>query len=407
MQSADYLVVGGGYAGDAAAAGLRKAGATGRVLMVSAEREYPYYRYTLSKEFILGKRQKARVYLHPPKFYEDQSIEVMLGTRAVALDVQKKLVTLDTGEELAFDKLLLATGAAPRVLPLPGSELGGVYYLRSLADSEVIRAEAVAGRRAVIIGGGFIGTELAASLTILGVKVTIVDVVETIWAHLFGKDLGGFFHEGLQKRGVSLLTPVHVHRIEGEGRVQRVITQEGHVLPCDFVVVGVGVRPEARLAELGGLQVDNGIVVDEYLETSARGVFAAGDNARFYSPVFGARMRIEHWEVAGQQGGTAALNMLGQRKPYDQVPYFFSGLFDLWLEFVGHAPQWDRLVVRRHGPEKFTAFYCQGPQVRGALLVNNSRELKLCRDMVQRRAPVSDLTALEDPGNDLAALARP
>lgn len=401
MSAIEYLIIGGGHAGATAAATLRKAGAQGQVRVLSAEPEYPYLRYALSKEFLQGKRQRNRMLLRPLQFYEQQDIQLSMGTRVVHLAPSQQTVTLDTGEELTYQRLLVATGASVRRLPIPGADLDGVYYLRTLADSEALLREMAPGRRVVIIGGGFIGVEVAASFTQKGLQVTIVDISPTIWTHLFGEMMGRFFHEGLQKRGVTILAPAHVERIEGNGRAHRVITQEGHTLPCDFVVIGVGVRPETALAEQAGLKVDNGIVVNEFLEGSIPGVFAAGDNTRFYSPLFETHMRIEHWDVAAQQGATAALNMLGQNRPFAEVPYFFSGLFDIWLEYLGYAPKWDRLTIRRHGPERFAAFYSQGPYISGALLVNDSEELELCRELIKKKLVIEEFSVLEDADSDL------
>ena len=403
----DYLIIGGGYAGVTAAATLRRMGGKGRVVIVCAEQEYPYFRYTLTKEFMQGKRQRARMFLHPPKFYDDQEIEIRLGTKAVSLDTRKPTVTLESGEEITFEKLLMATGASPRKLLVPGSELPGVYYLRTLADAEAIRQEIAPGRKAVIIGGGFIGAELAASLTQEGVETTIIGTSQTIWANLFGEDMGRFFHEALQKRGITMLTPAHVQRIEGDGKAQKVVTQEGHALLCDFVVIGIGVMPETGLAQAAGLKVDNGTVVNAYLESSEPGIFAAGDSACFFSPLFGTQMRIEHWDVTYQQGVTAAQNMLGQRKAFDQVPYFFSGMFDIWLDFLGHAPKWDQLDIRKFDQGKFSAFFSQPPYIKGALLVNNSNELKTCRDLIKRQVAVDDFASLRDPSVDLASYVTP
>lgn len=402
MESADYLIIGGGHAGDRAAATLRKEGANGRVLLISAEEDYPYMRYTLSKEFILGKRPKPKVYLHPPRFYDNQAIDVRLGEKAATLDTKRRIATLDDGKEVEYQKLLIATGARLNKLALPGSDLAGVYYLRTLADAEAIQNEIAVGRRAVIVGGGFIGVEVAAALTQLGMKVTLVDTKETLWSHLFGESIGRHFHEALQNRSVTIISPAHVERIDGDSRARQIVTREGHTLACDFVVIGVGVAPEVALAETAGLKVDNGIVANEYLETTEEGVFAAGDNARFYSPLFRSQMRIEHWDVAGQQGVTAAMNMLGQVKPFDQAPYFFSRIFDIWLDFVGYAPTWDQLMVRRYNPESFISFYCGGSNVKGALLVNRSRELKSCRELIQRRKPLTNLALLEESGRELS-----
>ena len=397
MRRIDYLIVGGGHAGFSAAASLRRAGAQGDVLIVSAEEEFPYFRYMLSKEYLWGERRRERIYLRPAKFYEDRSIQVLTATRAVGLDTSSRTVTLDTDEELRFGKLLLATGASLRRLPVPGVDLAGVYYLRTLADSDALRSEAAEGKRAVIVGGGFIGVEVAASLAQQDLEVTLVSSAQTVWANLFGEEMGRFFHQRLEDRGVSILTSDRAERIEGDGRAERVVTRQGQVVPCDFVLLGVGVAPETALAESAGLKVDNGILTNEYLESSEPGIFAAGDNARFFSRLFDTRLRIEHWDVAGSQGATAASNMLGSAKPHDEVPYFFSGVFDIWLEYLGHAPKWDKLTVRRYGQEKFTALYTQDDQVRGALLVNNSKELDVCRQLIMSQTVVQDYKLLEDP----------
>jgi 3-phenylpropionate/trans-cinnamate dioxygenase ferredoxin reductase subunit len=402
MAAVEYLIIGGGHAGVTAAATLRQNGAQGQLLILSAEPEYPYLRYTLSKEFLQGKRPRRRMLLRPPEFYQQQNIQLRTGTRALRLDPSRHTVTLDTGEELTYQTLLLATGASARRLPIPGAKLDGVYYLRTLADAEALRQEMAPGRQAVVVGGGFIGVEVAASLSQNGLQVTLIHNAPTIWSRPFGDAMGRFFHEGLQQGGVTVLAPAHVERIEGNGRAHRVITQEGHVLSCDLVVIGVGVRPETDLAEQSGLKVDNGVVVNELLETSVPGIFAAGDNARFYSPLFETDMRIEHWDVAAQQGKTAALNMLGRHQPFEEVPYFFSGLFDIWLEYLGYAPAWDRLIIRRHDPGRFAAFYSQGSYIRGVLLVNNSKELNPCRELIRQKVVIQDREALEDPGFDLS-----
>ncbi len=402
MSKAEFLIIGGGYAAANTAINLRKLGAQGKVLMVSAEREHPYLRYTLSKEFLRGARQRERVFIRKPEFYQGQDIEVRLDTKVTGLDLGRRAAILEGGEEVQFDKLLLATGASPKRLPLPGGDLPGVHYLRSLADSEALKGEMEEGKRAVIIGGGFIGVELASSFTEKGLKVTVVDVAQTLWSHLFGEKIGRYFHDTLLERGVEVLAPAHVKAIEGDGRARRVVTAESRTLECDLVVVGVGVRPETGLAEAAGLKVDNGIVVNERLETEREGVYAAGDVARFFNPLFGTRMRVEHWDVAGGQGQVVARNMLGQGVAYAEPPYFFSDIFDLSLEFVGYAPRWDAVTVRRFDGKRFAAFFTNGGQVDGALLVNDTEELAAARQMVRARRPLRDLRSLEDASSALA-----
>lgn len=356
METVDYLIVGGGYAGDSAAVQLRRGAGQSRVMLVSAERERPYFRYMLSKEFLQSKRTRDRIYLHPERFYEDRGIEFKLGVRAVSLDTETHTVTLDTGDVVSFHKLLLATGATPKRLPIPGTHLPNVYYLRTLEDAEALQGEASAGQRAVIIGGGFIGAELAASFAQLGLQVTIVDI--------------------------------------------------GRELSCDFVVIGTGVAPETPLAESGGLQVNDGIITNEFLETSEPDIFAAGDNTRFYNPLFDVQMRVEHWDVAMAQGQTAARNMLGQQRRFEEVPYFFSHLGDRWMEWVGYAPEWDAMRMRRLGPDSFDAFYSRGPYVTGVLLVNDTRSLMGARLLTAGRWEIGDPSVLEDPDLDLNTFAQ-
>lgn len=405
MEHADYLIVGGGYAGATAAITLRREGARGRVVLASAEPDYPYLRYTLSKEFLLGRRDEARIHIRPPSFYQAQGVEVRLGNPVVSLDLGRRRATLSSGEEVAFERLLLATGARPRRLPLPGADLPKVYLLRSLAQAKAIRAEMAPGRRAVVVGGGFIGVEVASALALKGLQVAVVEVMPTLWGHIFGEEMGRFFQGRLEALGVRVLAPAHCAGIEAEGQALAVTTEEGHRLPCDFVVMGVGVEPEAGLARRAGLAVDRGVVVDQQLRTSAPGVFAGGDCARFYHPLFGEHIRVEHWDTAGGHGRTAALNMLGREVVYDEVPYFFSNLPGLWVEFLGHAPRWEGVAVRRFGPTRFTAFYLWEGRPVGALLVNNTEELGDTRALIKAQAPVPG-PRLADTSTDLASLVR-
>ncbi len=404
MRHVDFLIAGGGHAGLSAAATIRESGAEGDVLIVSAEQERPYSRYMLSKEFLRGERERDQLSLRPESFYEDNRVQIMTGARAASLDTINRTVTLDSGEDLRFGKLLLATGASVRRLRVPGAGLPGVYYLRSLADSEALRGQAERGKRAVIIGGGFIGVEVAASLTQLGVEATIVASGETLWANYFGEEMGRVIHDHLESGGVTVVKSTRPDRIEGDGRAERVLTQDGRVIPCDLVLVGIGVEPETALAESAGLEVDNGVLTNEYLETSESGIFAAGDIASYLSPFSDTHVRIEHWEVAGAQGATAASNMLGEAKPFDEVPYFFSSIFDVWLDYLGHAPTFDKLSVRRYDNKKLSAFYSQGGKITAALMLNRSEDMDACTEIIKSQMAIEDYAMLEDPGVDLTSV---
>jgi 3-phenylpropionate/trans-cinnamate dioxygenase ferredoxin reductase subunit len=340
--------------------------------------------------------------MRSPEYYADNDVETRLGVRALALDAQRRLVALDSGEELGFGKLLLSTGASPRPLPVPGANLPGVHYLRSLADAEKLRKEIVPGRRAVIIGGGFTGAEVADALADKGLRVTVIDVVQTIWAPAFGEPVGAFFQNKLEDVGVRVLTPVHVQAIDGHGRAQRVVTREGHVLDCDFVIASVGVVPRTDLAESAGLAVDNGIMVDDKLESSVEGIFAAGDNARFHSTLCGASMRMEHWPVAVRQGTVAASNMLGMGRTFDDVPHLFSDLCHHRLDYVGCPAKWDEVTLRWYSEERFIAFYSAQGRVMAAALVNDGPEIRVCRELVRPKGRRHDLNALSDPEVALA-----
>ena len=405
MSNVKYLIIGGGYTGGSAAEALRQLDPHGSILLVGGEKELPYRRYTLNKQYLRDERTRDRMPLHPASYYLDSNIEVRSGVRAVALNVERREVQLDDGGAVAFDRLLLATGAVARHLTLPGVDMPGVYYLRTIEDSDRLKKEMQPGRRALIIGGGFIGPEVGASFTQKGLRVTLVERGPILWARLFGDEMGRFFEDALRSRGIDIRTSCEVQRLEGNRRVERAILSDGNVVPCDFVVIGVGVHPETALAEAAGLKVKNGIVVDEFLQTSTPGIFAGGDAARFYHPVFREPMRIEHWNVAGQHGSCAARNMAGQPTAYREVPDFFSDVFDLSIEWLGYGPAWEQVIVRRLEPEKLSAFYLKDGRITGALLVNNGTEIQMTREMIERRTVFHDPKALRDTGLDMARLA--
>jgi 3-phenylpropionate/trans-cinnamate dioxygenase ferredoxin reductase subunit len=404
----DFLLVGGGLAAAHCAVELRKRGAEGSILLAGREPEPPYERPPLSKEYMRGEAGREDAYVNPPAWYEENEVELRTGVNVMSLDPGMRTAKLQGGEEVAFGKALLATGAMVNILRVEGAENEGIHYLRAFGNSDAIRADAEAAEHVVLIGGSYIGTEVAASLTAKGVKCTIVMMEDVALSRVFGEDAGRWFQAALESHGVTIHGGEELEAFEGDGRVKAVLTKSGMAIECDAVVVGAGVRPDAVLAQRAGLEVDDGIVCDSKLETSADGVYAAGDCCSYDSVVHGRRIRVEHWDVAMQQGMHVAGNMLGEDRDYDVVPYFFSDLAD-WasLEYVGPARDWDEEIWRgdREAGE-FSVWYIKDGKLAGALSVGRSEDLAEARRMLADGVDVS--TAREriaDPGSDLAAIS--
>lgn len=338
--SGQMVIIGGGAAGYAAAEMLRREGYGGDVTILSDDAAAPYDRPNLSKDYLAGTAPEEWIPLRPPEFYTENGIELRLGATATAIDVGGRRVTLDGSEELGFDKLLLATGAEPVRLPTPGAELAHVRTLRSLADSRNLIACATHGSHAVVVGASFIGLEVAAALRHREVKVDLVAPEARLMERVLGPALGDFVRQLHESHGVVFHLGHTVAAIDAE----RVRLDDGTSIDAGFVVVGIGVQPRIDLAQQAGLAIDRGVLVDEYLETSAPGIFAAGDIARWPDALSGERLRIEHWVVAQRQGQTAARNMLGRRERYAAVPFFWSQHYDIPIDYVGHAPVWDEIV---------------------------------------------------------------
>jgi 3-phenylpropionate/trans-cinnamate dioxygenase ferredoxin reductase component len=403
----DHLLIGGGLAAANCARWLREEGGEGSVLLVGREPDPPYNRPPLSKGYLQAKESREEALFRPDEWWGEQGIELMTRTSVMKLNPQESLATLSTKEEIEFGSALLATGANVRRLRLEGCDLDGIHYLRALGNSDAIRAAAEGAERAVVIGGSYIGTEVSASLTAAhGVSCAIVMQEEVTLEPFYGKEVGGFFQRVLEEHGVEVHGGDEVERFEGaDGRVRRVVTKRGLELDCDFVVVGVGVMPDVMLARSAGLELGEagGVRCSAGLESSVPGVFAAGDMCEYDSPVHGRPMRIEHWDVAFNQGKTAALNMLGRGVEHDTIPYFFSDLAD-WasMEYVG--PGSGDLVVRGSLDEgEFCAFYLDEGRVTAAMSVGRSEDLDHARRfLAERRQP--DRGALADLGTDLASL---
>jgi NADPH-dependent 2,4-dienoyl-CoA reductase/sulfur reductase-like enzyme/nitrite reductase/ring-hydroxylating ferredoxin subunit len=335
------VIVGGGAAGLTAAEMLRREGYDRPITMLSSDDSPPCDRPNLSKDFLAGTAQEDWIPLQPPDFYRDQDIALVLNARVSALDLQTRLARLDDGRTFAFGALLIATGAEPVRLTVPGADQASVHYLRTFADSKAIVAEAASAKRAVVIGASFIGLEVAASLRTRGIAVQVVSPEARPMERTLGPDAGGFVQRVHESHGVRFHLGRTVTRIEG----RHVSLNDGTTLDADTVVVGIGVRPRLALAEEAQLTLDHGIVVNEYLETSAPGVFAAGDVARWPDPHSGERIRVEHWVVAERQGQTAARNMLGSRERFEAVPFFWSQHYDVTINYVGHAESWDAVDI--------------------------------------------------------------
>jgi apoptosis-inducing factor 3 len=335
------LIVGAGAAGNAAAEMLRREGYRGPVTMVGAEPTVPVDRPNLSKDYLAGKAPEEWVPLRGRDFYAAEQIELVLGTRVVALEPQAGRVRLSDGTSRSYGTLLLATGADPGRLTVPGSDKPHVHYLRSLADSRAIIAGAKDATRAVVVGASFIGLEVAASLRTRGLEVHVVAPVARPLERVLGPQLGDLIRALHEEHGVRFHLRHTVNAIE-DGHVQ---LDDGTLLPADLVVAGIGVRPAVALAEQAGLRVEGGVVVDEFLQTSAPGIYAAGDIARWPDPHTGRPIRIEHWVVAERQGQAAARNILGRREPFRATPFFWSRHYDVRIAYVGHADAWDRIEV--------------------------------------------------------------
>src|SRR3954469_4458258 len=374
----DHLLIGGGLAAANCARWLREAGGEGSILLVGREFDPPYNRPPLSKGYLQGKESREDALFRPDEWWGEQDVELMLRTSAMKLDTGERVATLSTKDEVEFGTTLIATGANVRRVRVDGCDLDGIHYLRAFGNSEAIKAEAEQHGRAVLIGGSYIGCEVAASLTSAhGVDCEIVMMEDVTFEPLFGKEVGGFFQGVLEEHGIKVHGGEELDRFEGDGeRVTKVVTKSGLEIECDFVVVGIGVTPDVTLAKSAGLQIgeQGGVKCNASLESSVPGIYAAGDICEYDSPVHGEHKRIEHWDVAFNQGKTAALNLLGKDVPHEVVPYFFSDLGD-WggLEYVGPAYGWDEEILRgSHADGSFTNFYLLKGVVKAALTVGRS-----------------------------------
>jgi 3-phenylpropionate/trans-cinnamate dioxygenase ferredoxin reductase subunit len=366
-----HVIAGAGLAGAKAAEALRAEGFEGRIVLVGDEPEAPYERPPLSKDYLRGESPREQARVHEDGFYADHDIELLTGTTVTDLNAAARDVTLSTGERLGYDRLLLATGSEPRRLSVPGAELDGVHHLRTFADSDAIAAALEPGARAVIAGGGWIGMEVAASARQRGLDVTIVELEDVPLSRALGREAGLIYARLHREHGVQLHTGVAVARVEGEGRVERVVLADGRALDADLLVCGLGAIPRTELAQRAGLAVENGVICDPSLQTSDPNVFAAGDIANAEHPFYGRRVRVEHWANALNQPEVAARAMLGKPATYDKLPYFFSDQYDAGMEYRGLATGADAFEIDGDAEAyEFVAYWRREGRTIAAMNVN-------------------------------------
>jgi 3-phenylpropionate/trans-cinnamate dioxygenase ferredoxin reductase subunit len=409
IRKVEHLLIGGGLASANTARWLREEGADGEIVLVGREPDPPYNRPECSKDYLRGEHQREEAFFRPQEWWQEQGIELLTRTSVTALDLQARTAKLSNKDELEFGKALLATGANVRRLNVDGCHLEQIHYLRTLGNADAIREGVADAERVVLIGGSYIGCEVAASLTKLGKRCTIVMQEGHTLERGFGPTAGGFFQRLLESHGVTVHANDELERFEGEGSVAKVVTRAGLELPAEAVVIGAGVSPDVQLAERAGLQIGErgGVACSSRLQTAVEGVFAAGDICEYDSLVHGGRpVRIEHWDVAFNHGKTVALNMLGKDVPHSEVPYFYSVLAD-WgeLEYVGPAYEWDEEIVRGSLEDgAFSNWYLKDGAVKAALSFGRSDDLDAARKLIlgggvldqPQRAALADVDASLD-----------
>jgi NTE family protein len=396
----DFLLVGGGLASATAAETLRLEGADGTVAILSAEEYPPYQRPPLSTQFLLGTQTEDRLSIFEDSFYREHSIDVILGARAVHLDANHQVIQTDRAGEFRFRRLLIATGVAPVRLQSPGSTLPGIHYLRTLTDALNIRRGVETAKRAVVVGGSFLAIELAASLGARGIRVTLVGMEEILLDKLQSRSISDFFSQYYREHGVEIVVGDEVIGFLGRERIEGVKTRSGRTLPCDLALVATGVAPEVEYLQGSGIEINDGIVVDRYLQTNLPDIFAAGDVANFFDPVFNIRRRIEHWDNAIKQGRLAAKNMLGQRTPYDEMSYFFCDVFDITFDFFGYPEIADKKIARGSLDDRSFALFYLKEEVPRALfsLGRPAQETKAVEALIRYRVNLHAITSkLNDP----------
>ncbi|HEX8977305.1 MAG TPA: FAD-dependent oxidoreductase [Solirubrobacteraceae bacterium] len=400
-----FVIIGASLTGAKAAEELRGQGFDGRIVLIGDEPELPYERPPLTKDYLRGESPREKTRVHAADFYEQHQIELLTDVRVTAIEPRERTVQGTGMGRLGYDRLLIATGAEPRRLDIPGADLEGVHYLRTLADCDALRDRLAASGRVVVIGAGWIGAEFAASARQGGLEVTVIEPAAVPLERVLGRQLGGFYRDVHERHGVQMRMETGVESFAGQGSVTGVRTSAGNSIECDFVLVGVGVTPRTQLADAAGAKIDNGIVVDQRLQTTIPDVFAAGDVANAWHPFFSRQIRVEHWANALNQGPAAARAMLGQEVSYDRLPYFFSDQYDVGMEYSGYATEWDEVVCRGAVADgEFIAFWVKDQRVLAGMNVNVWDVNEHVQALIRSRRSV-DLAALRDPDTPLTALA--
>ena len=386
VKTYEYVIIGGGLAGGSAVQGIRELDKKGSILLIGGEQHLPYDRPPLSKKLWFGQKKVEEIFLHPREFYDQSGVDLLLYTFVTSLDAKKKTITDDKGQTFRYGKLLLATGGVPTMLPIPGGDSKGICYYRNLDDYLRMRKEATEGKSAVVIGGGFIGSEIAAALTINKIKVTMLFPGSYICSHVFPKYLAGAMQQRFTQRGVNILTgdtPVSFARSGGRFITT---TKAGKRIESDIVIVGIGIKPSVELAMGAGLQTGNGIVLNEYLQSSDADIYAAGDNALFPYQVLGKEMRLEHWDCALNQGKHAGRNMAGAREPFTYMPYFFSDLFEFGYEAVGEVnADLETFADWQKENDTGVIYYLKEGKVRGTMMCNVWDKVEAARELIKKR----------------------
>ena len=399
-----FVIVGASLAGAKAAETLRREGFEGRVVLVGEEPVRPYERPPLSKEYLRGEAGSERLHVHAEGYYKASDIDLRLSCPARSIDLAGRQVVIAEDEHIRFDGLLLCTGARPRRLRVPGAELEGVFYLRDMAGSDRLRDALRTAGRVIVVGAGWIGCEVAASARQMGTEVAVVEVANLPLERALGPELGRFYRDLHAAHGVEMHFSTGVEEILGEKAVEGARLSNGKTIPGEVVVVGIGAEPRAELAERAGLAVGNGVLTNEFLETSVPGVYAAGDVANAWHPLFGRRIRLEHWSAARHQGPAAAKNMLGVHAAYTRVPYFYSDQYDVGMEYSGSATAWDEVVIRGDmAAQAFVAFWLHDGRVVAGMNVNVWDVADQITNLVSSRRAV-DARALADPDVDFSTL---
>ena len=398
-------IAGAGHAAGQAVATLRQQKFDGHIVLVGDEPYLPYQRPPLSKKFLAGELAPERLYFKPPGFYEDPQIDLRLETKVTAIDRDAKQLGTDSDGPVAYDKLLIATGARARALPIPGIDLPGVHMLRSIADVEAIRAALDASRRVVIVGAGYIGMEVAAVTRTLGLDVTVVEMTDRVMSRVVSPEISDFYQIEHTNRGVKLRLGTSVTALHGKRRVRHVETSEGDEIPADLVIVGIGIVPNTELASAAGLDVDDGIVVDDGCRTSDPDIYAVGDCTRHPNDIYGRSLRLESVHNALEQAKTAAANLCGNEARYSQVPWFWSDQYELKLQIAGLSEGYDDVVIRGNPAEKsFSCVYLREGRIIAVDAVNSPRDFMQAKALIAGRTSMT-MDGLADPQKSLAELA--